>query len=78
MVLFKNVGNFLKQVIKRYSGLIVSFLGHFKEPLQVLYLQNPLVNAVAEEALTFFNQLDVRVCDVDLIEQFLFLYPSYL
>lgn len=73
----EDVRDLLEELIEGYSALVVSFLGYFVELFKVSDLEDGFIDQVPEELFRFFDELDVAVGHVYLLEEFFLFDPVF-
>lgn len=71
----EDVRDLLEELIEGDSALVVSFLGYFVEFLKVSDLEDGFVDQIPEELFRLFDELDVAVGHVYLLEEFFLFDP---
>lgn len=71
----EDVRDLLEELIEGDSTLVISFLGNFVKFLKVSDLEDGFVDQIPEELFGFFDELDVAVGHVYLLEEFFLFDP---
>ena len=77
MLLAENMGHFLKKFIEGNPGLIISFLSHFVQFLQISDLQNILIDQILEKVLRLLDELNMTVNEINLLKQLIIFDPIF-